>query len=88
MNDEEKEQLRKELGLASDGIRDDHDGLPIPASWLSGPDDRVTLDRPFYKDHPIVATGISLAFLVNLGIILSLPPVLRGRGTCPVSLHK
>lgn len=30
--------------------------------------------------NPLLATGLGVAFLVNVGILLSLPPVLRGKG--------
>ena len=30
--------------------------------------------------HPALAVALGTAFLVNVGFLLSLPPVLRGRG--------
>jgi len=30
--------------------------------------------------HPILKLGLGTAFLFNVGLLLSLPPVLRGRG--------
>ena len=32
------------------------------------------------KLHPMIALGLGSAFVLNLGMILSLPPVLRGKG--------
>ena len=32
--------------------------------------------------HPVLAVGLGAAVLVNVGFLLSIPPVLRGRGMC------
>jgi hypothetical protein len=74
----EMNQLSKELGLSSkmkdefvDTLVDNsHDVIDFNNSNTGN------------KLHPIFALGIGTAALINIGILLSLPPVLRGRGTC------
>ncbi|EEC48937.1 predicted protein [Phaeodactylum tricornutum CCAP 1055/1] len=52
------------------------DELGISASDLGGPDK----DSPPTKLHPIIAFGIGAFCVANLGLLMSLPPVLRGKG--------
>jgi hypothetical protein len=42
------------------------------------------------KMRPVAALGLGAFCLVNIGVLLSLPPVLRGRGTSvpTINIHK
>lgn len=66
----ELQELWKELGLSSND-----EILPAQqALWNDGISHRDN------KLHPILAVGIGTAALINIGILLSIPPVLRGKG--------
>jgi hypothetical protein len=59
-------------------------GIPIEAIELANEPVEPS------KMRPVAALGIGAFCLVNIGVLLSLPPVLRGRGTCAVAtkFHK
>lgn len=65
----ELQELWKELGIPP------KDGTAL-ASYF---DSKHASDSG-NKLHPILALGIGVGVLFNIGILLSLPPVLRGRG--------
>uniref|UniRef100_A0A7S4K0N9 Methyltransferase domain-containing protein n=1 Tax=Odontella aurita TaxID=265563 RepID=A0A7S4K0N9_9STRA len=65
----EEEKLLRSLGLGdilSQDVSTGVDGLPS--------------DNGKIEMHPALAAGLGAALLLNLGIVLSLPPVIRGRG--------
>jgi hypothetical protein len=66
MKDDEEQQIWKELGLSKDDFKDET---------------TYTVESTKHPLHPALALGLGTAVLINVGFLLSLPPVLRGRGT-------
>jgi hypothetical protein len=64
MKDNVEEKLLKELGLSADEVLDITSNSSCPPSKL----------------NPVLAVGIGTAFVLNVAVLLSLPPVLRGKG--------
>jgi hypothetical protein len=80
----EMNQLSKELGLSSK-MKDEFVDTLVDKSH-----DVIDFNNSNTgtKLHPIFALGIGTAALINIGILLSLPPVLRGRGKCTINSFK
>jgi hypothetical protein len=66
--DKELRELWKELGISP------KDGTALASHLNKNSSDRGR------KIHPLLALGLGAGVLFNIGILLSLPPVLRGRG--------
>lgn len=70
---DEEESILRSLGLGDILSRaDEAEGIGIGSS-SSNADGKLTM-------HPALAVGLGGALLLNLAVVLSLPPVLRGRG--------
>mmetsp|Transcript_7481 Transcript_7481/g.11312 ORF Transcript_7481/g.11312 Transcript_7481/m.11312 type:complete len:257 (-) Transcript_7481:29-799(-) len=61
---EEEQRLLESLGISTEILHPDKSPEPQQSQQL----------------HPALAMGLGCAFLFNMGILLSLPPVIRGKG--------
>ena len=75
----ELQQLWKELGISSSSIQQD-DGR-VKYDHQHGVDAPTAPTRSTSAWQPLLCLGFGTAVLFNIGILCSLPPVLRGRGT-------
>jgi hypothetical protein len=69
-DDDEVQKIWKEMGVSKEEFDEVTAAAPVESKPL----------------HPALALGLGAVVLVNVGLLLSLPPVLRGRGAFAFSV--
>jgi hypothetical protein len=83
----ELQQLWKELGISSSSSQVHDDDLIMNHNNIRPQQTSTSITTGTSSVwQPILCLGFGTAVLFNIGILCSLPPVLRGRGTFFISL--
>mmetsp|Transcript_20860 Transcript_20860/g.28987 ORF Transcript_20860/g.28987 Transcript_20860/m.28987 type:complete len:266 (-) Transcript_20860:10-807(-) len=72
----EERRILESLGISTEILKEEE----VNESSLSLKNNNHDNQEPQQQIHPALAMGLGCAFLFNMGILLSLPPVIRGKG--------